>query len=337
MSYKGSEKEFILSASLLQNPGVLEEAIGIKLGKMEAEVPVGRKKVDLLAVETNRRLPVFIEIQIKPSDPLHLNTIHGILDFISEGIIIWIARSFKQQHLEQVISYLKRNKQKYIAFYAMKVHSDVITRVEQLNQLYKLDIWYQLKRISEIEHPPLKRIYAYSQIPPTHTGRVVETVNYDLTRVEDVKQYILDSLRNKVPYCPNIWKAKKHNRFENQLSIGAGRGGTTFKISVRNQQGFAGIFLHFDRNQRQLYNTFRKDIQKFRDKIHPDLSASKRKLGVLFEPDPELDVTISKLASILERMLLHFGPQLYGGYGTMETVKTAPEKETDKIDNMRIV
>ncbi|MDN4095595.1 hypothetical protein QYF48_22675 [Brevibacillus agri] len=334
MSYRGSEKEFILSLFLLQNPMVLEEAIGIQLGKMEAEVPVGRKKVDMFTVETNRRLSVYIESQIKPSDTIHLNTILGLLESVREGIVIWIARSFHRQHLEQVIAYLKKNKQKYISFHAIEIHPDAIAEVEKLNQLYKLDVWYQLKQISLINHPPLKQIYTYSQIPSTHSGRAFEPANYDLTRVEDVKQYLLDRLRIRVPYYLNVWKAKKHNRYSNQLSVGAGKAGIDLKISACNQQGLASIFLHFDRHQRELFDILRKNLHWFRDKIHPDLSAANRKIGVLFQPDA-LDVTISKLAEILERMLTYFGPHLYDRYVPKEVFKSAIEHRSNDINKMR--
>lgn len=67
MGSKG-EKEFILSLFILQNPVILENAIGTNLGKVEAEVPTARKKVDLLTIDPDRSLPVYIEVQVKPSD-----------------------------------------------------------------------------------------------------------------------------------------------------------------------------------------------------------------------------------------------------------------------------
>jgi hypothetical protein len=335
MSFKGSEKEFILSLFLLQNPGVLENALGgIKLGKMEAEVPVGRKKVDLLSVEVNLRMPVYIETQIKPSDAIHLKTILGILESVREGIVIWIARGFQRQHLEQVVTYLKKNKQKYISFHAVEIHPDAIAEVEKLNQLYKLDIWYQLKRIAEHGHPPLKQIYTYSQIPSTHSGRAFEPANYDLTRVEDVKQYLLDCLRSNVPRYLNVWKAKKHNRYSNQLSLGAGKAGVDIRLSACNQQGLASIFLHFDGNQRKLYDSLKKDIRWLQEKIHPNITANNRKIGVVFQPNPDLDVTFSKLAELVDRILKHLGQHLFGRYDTIEDTQGLQGIEINSIETM---
>jgi hypothetical protein len=334
MSVGGSEKEFILSLFLLRNPGVLESATGLKLGRMTAEEPVGRRKIDLLSVDVNRRIPVIIESQISASDTRHLDTILGIIDSSNECVIIWQARSFQREHLDQVVSHLKRNKQKYIAFHAIEIHDDAIAQVELLNQMYKLDIWHKLDRIAQIKQA-IKKVFTYDQIPTTHTGRATDTTHYDLTRVEDVNRYLLECLRSEVPCCLNVWKSKKFNSSDSQLSLGGGKGGITFKLSVKNQKGFAAIFLHFDTTQQELYYAMKKDIQWFRKNIHADVSASKRKIGVTFEPDSDLDVTISTLASIFKRMLQSFGPYIYGDCKNSGAVEIAECDLLDKIDKMR--
>ncbi|GIP52943.1 hypothetical protein J42TS3_19780 [Paenibacillus vini] len=312
----------------------MEEVTGLKLGNIAAEEPFGRRKIDLLSVDVNRRIPVFIETQINPSDVRHLNTVLGIVESASEGVIIWLARCFQKEHLDQVVSHLKRNKQKYIAFHAIKIHDDTIAQVELLNQMYKLDIWHNLDRITQIKHA-IKKVFTYDQIPPTHTGRTVDVLQYDLTRIEDVNRYLLECLRSEVPCCLNVWKSKKFNSSDSQLSLGGGKSGITFKLSVKNQQGFAAIFLHFDANQIGFYQMMKRDIQQFRENIHTDISASNRKIGVTFEPDVDLDVTISKLASIFKRMLKNFGTYLYGDSKNSGAVEIAECDLLDEIDKMR--
>ncbi|MEI0738847.1 hypothetical protein VQ056_23120 [Paenibacillus sp. JTLBN-2024] len=335
MSVKGSEKEFIFSLFLMRNPRVIEEITGLKLGKIAAEEPFGRRKIDLLSVDVNRRIPVFVETQINPSDERHLNTILGIVESASEGVIIWLARSFQKGHLDQVTSYLRRNKQKYIEFHAIEIHDEAIAVVEMLNQMYKLDIWHHLDRFTKLEQSPIKQVHAYSQIPPTHTGRTSDTLQYDLTRVEDVNRYLLECLRNKVPYCLNVWKSKKFNQSDCQLSLGGGKNGLTFKLSAKNQQGNAAIFLHFDANQIGLYHTMKRDIQSFREHIHEEITASKRKIGVIFEPNADLDVTISKIASMFKRMLKYFGSYIYGDGKRPGAVEIEKCEQLDEFDEMR--
>lgn len=83
--------------------------------------------------------------------------------------------------------------------------------------------------------PPLELFDVYSQVPSTHTGRAIAVTDYNFERVEDVKQYMLVKLRDYVPYLTNVWKAKKHNSYDCQISIGGSRSGVNFRVSTRNK------------------------------------------------------------------------------------------------------
>lgn len=82
MSKYGSEKEFILTLFLLKYPQYLENLIRQKMSQCEAEVSIGRKKVDLFSINLERRLPIFVETQVKHSDNEHLNKVLKIIDAI---------------------------------------------------------------------------------------------------------------------------------------------------------------------------------------------------------------------------------------------------------------
>lgn len=161
------------------------------------------------------------------------------------------------------------------------------------------------------QSPPLEQYYVYWQVPPSHTGRVSMKSNYDFERTEDVKQYMLEKLRTYVPYMTNVWKSKKHNSNDCQLSIGGGRNGVNFKVSARNKYGHASIYLHFEASQEILYRSFEKRIGELQTDIHAMLRAERRKIGISFRPEDKLDDTIRMLASIPEKMIRKLGPQLY--------------------------
>ncbi|MBO2945637.1 hypothetical protein JJQ72_16785 [Paenibacillus sp. F411] len=298
---------------LLKHPQYLESLIGQKLEQTEAEVPIGRRKVDLYAVNLSRRLPIFIESQVNPSDKRHLMKVLEIIDATSEGTIVWLASDFQQCHLEEVIGYMKSQKHKYIDFFALRLTQEAIKRSSEVNKLYKLDVWNNLHRIGSSQYPPLETYYAYSQVPSAHTGRAIAKVSYDFERVEDVKQYMLEKFRIHIPYLTNVWKSKKHNSNDCQLSIGGGRGGVNFKVSARNKYGHASIYLHFEECQKKLYHTFESRITELQKDIHPLLKAEIRKIGVSFKPDSDLDTTIIKLSQLFDKMLKTMGPELYAG------------------------
>lgn len=110
MSKNGSEKEFILTLFLLKYPQHLERIIGQKLEQAEAEVPIGRRKVDMYAVNSSHRLPIYVETQVKKSDEHHLKKIFEIIDATLEGIVVWNASEFQDRHLEQVRAYMRSQK-----------------------------------------------------------------------------------------------------------------------------------------------------------------------------------------------------------------------------------
>ncbi|WDH83358.1 hypothetical protein [Paenibacillus urinalis] len=313
MSKNGSEKEFILTLFLLKYPEYLEDLIGQKLELAEAEVPIGRRKVDLYAINVSRRLPIFIESQVNQSDQRHLEKVLEILDGTSEGTIIWIASGFNEGYLQRVRSYMKSHKHKYIDFYALRLHEQAILWASDLNKLHKLEVWGKLHCIRDSTYPPLELYDSYSQVPSTHTGRIIVKTKYDFKRTEDVKQYMLEKLRGYVPHLTNVWKAKKHNSHDCQLSLGGGRNGVNFKLSAHNKYGQASIYLHFDQSQAELYHSYESKIQELQANIHPVLVAKDRKIGLGFHPQDELDDTIRRLANILERMLKVMGPELYWG------------------------
>lgn len=120
-----------------------------------------------------------------------------------------------------------------------------------------------------------------------------------------------------------------------QLTVGAGKSGISFKLSVKNQQGFAAIFLHFDATQIGLYHTMKKNIAWYRKNIHKDITASKRKIGVVFEPDTELDFTISMITSIFKRMLKYFGSYIYGDCKQSGVDGVEKLDHIDKFDEIR--
>jgi len=291
----------------------VENLIGQKLEFAEAEVPIGRRKVDLYAVNVSRRLPIFIETQVNQSDQRHLEKVLEILDTTSEGTIIWIASGFDEGHLQRVRSYMKFHKHKYVDFYALRLNVEAIELAIELNKLYKLEVWNKLHCLKDTVCPPLEQYYTYSHIPLYHTGRLIVKAGYDFMRTEDVKQYMLEKLRDYVPYLTNVWKAKKHNSHDSQLSLGGGRNGINFKVNARNKYGLASIFLHFEQSQAELYQSYENEIQDLQANIHPELMAKDRKIGLSFHPQAELDETIRKLANILEKMLNVMGPELYLG------------------------
>jgi hypothetical protein len=308
-----SEKEMILNLYFKKYPDVLECILGVDLTQIELEIPYGRKKIDFYAVSKNKRVEVFVENQLTPSDEAHLKEkLWPILHSLQEGIVVWTALRFDEKHLSAVKAFLKANSQKYINFYGLELHPEVIQQLEILDVLNPLDIWSNLWRINKVARP-LKLVYRHEQMPSMHVGRVyVGEYRYDFNRIEDVKKCLMEYLRKHLAYFPNIHKSKKHTAYSLTISLGAGISGIVYQISTRNQQGKAFVGIHFDEGREDMYRRFCFGKPLITKKVHPNIVMENRSLRVYFEPYTDLFDTMAEIKDVLEKFIQFFSPYLHG-------------------------
>lgn len=316
MSLKGSEREFLLSLYIMKHKEVLEQTIGFTIDHIVLEKPHGRNKIDLYGVCAEHRLELFVENQVRPTDDLHLNNnILSILQGMQEGIVCWITSSFHPHHLSEVKSYLRKNHRKFINFYAIEINPLLLKELEILNKMYKLDIWNFLDQLNLIEGPPFNLVFKHEQIPSTHLGKVgINQPVLDLENPADVKMYLLNKLRVSIPEMLNLHKEKKCNQWDRILTVGAGRKGVYYRISVEDRRKRAFVELFMDASQEELFK--RLEAMKKEIKVHFDsrIQISTRRIGVYFKPDKDIDETIKQIASILSKMVHYFSPYIYEGW-----------------------
>lgn len=311
MSKNGSDKERTFTFFQKYKKDIMTDVLGFELDNIKLEKPFGKAKIDLFAVDSSRRLEIYIENQITPSDEVHLNKIVNLINGMNEGIVVWVALRFNDNHLLVVEEELKRNKQKYVDFYAVEVSSDVIEYVSWLDKQFKMHILNNLGIISQVEEP-MKVVYKLEQIPKTFVGNayIGERI-YDFNRIEDLRDYIMEKLQDKIRYFPNIHFEKRPSKYGRSIYTGAGKEGMTYILSVKNGRGMAFVELHFDKSQEDLFNAFKFHLPSMQTQIHPDIQFKERKIGVYFKPLAELDDTIDMIAEILDRMLKYFSPYTY--------------------------
>lgn len=279
-----NQREAIMTLYLKKYKAVIEGQIGFELSNIELERSSGGKRIDLYAVNKHRRLEVFVEVQVTASDRIHLERhLNEIILSQSEGIVVWVAAEFNK---------------------------GILPLLEQLDALYKLDIWNNLDLINQVEQP-LKLVEKFEQIPKMHVGKTRTSEQYDLTRLDDVKLYVLDQLRERISFFPNVHKAKKHLESNRRIIFGGGRDGINYCCSVNDVRNRAFVALHFSSNCKQLYNQFLTECDSIREQVHPDIVFQDRTIGLYFKPLSELDLTIARTAEILKKMIFYFTPTTY--------------------------
>jgi len=321
----------ILNLYFKKYPDVLERILGVDLSQIELEIPHGRKKIDFYAVSKHKRVEVFVEIQLTQSDEAHLKEkIMPILQSLQEGIVVWTALRFDQKHLSAVKAFLKANPQKYINFYGLELHPDVMQELERLNHIDTLDIWSNLWRINKVAQP-LKLVYRNEQMPNTHIGRAyVGEYRYDFNRMEDVKKCLMEYLRKHLAFYPNIHKTKKHSAHSLTISLGAGISGAVYQISCRNQQGKAFVGIHFDKSREDMYRRFCLHKFLITKKVHSNIVMENRSLRVYFEPYADLFDTMAEIKDVLEKFIQFFSPYLHGSVeGLPDDLLSDAEEESN--------
>lgn len=103
-----------------ENLGLLGSILGLQLELEAVEKQVGPFSADILAKECNTGRWVLIENQIEMTDHSHLGQILTYAAGLDVAIVVWIARSFREQH-RAAIDYLNRITDEDHLFFGVQV------------------------------------------------------------------------------------------------------------------------------------------------------------------------------------------------------------------------
>lgn len=313
MSKQGSKKEAIFTLYQKRFPQCIEDIIGIQLGQIRTEVDKGAKKIDLQAINGEKRVEIFVENQLKPSDRKdHLEQkIIPLLQNIAEGYVVWTATKFRQEHIAEIKNFLRDNPQKYINFYAVEINPTVLEHIQQLNSMYELDVWKNLNILNTVE-PTLILVDKHEQMPPNHIGKAFIGKNdYDFSREDDIKEYMIERLRNQIPYFMNFHNSKKHSRYDKILKIGGGKSDVTYCASALDVRYRAFVELRFGKSQENLYLFLKENETIIRREVDASIQFKDkdRTIGVYLKPNrKDIPHTVEQVVNVFERFIKYFSP-----------------------------
>lgn len=305
-------KENILSIFLKDNPQLLSNALGLQVDDVVLEQRHAHRNIDIRAVDSKRRIPLLIEVQLTKANTAYLNRMIEMIERYNESAIVWIAKSFDEEILDKLKKWFSLHQKEFVDFYAVSLHEDTIAVLKKLNEMYSLDIYKNFHLLKEL-HPLLTVELVNLQIHSSHCGQVNPNPPLlDFGRTEDVKRALLRRLRIKVPYFLNLHYDKKMNLHDHILTIGAGKSGLVYRFSAKDRKGQAFVELYFDQSQNELYESFKRITGELQKNIHHDLIFGKRRIGVYFKPELCHEQTFEKIADIFSVMIAGFSPFIYG-------------------------
>lgn len=313
MSRNGSMKEAILGIYLKERPDIISEVLGFEVDHLALEQKHGAYHVDVKAVDKKRRIPLLFELQVTPANKTYLNRVKKMITSTQEGVIVWIAHSFDEGILNELQLWLKEKQPMYTDFYAISLKDATIPILQQLNDMYKLDIYDNLHLLDEAE--PLLSIELQSKrVPKSHCGHLnIEPPPLKFELDQDVKRGLLLHLRKAIPEYLNFHYDKKGNQHDKILNVGAGKYGVAYRCSATDRRGKAFVELYFDQCLTEEYEVFKLQQEQLREKIHPDLICDKRRIGVYFTPANTHEQTFEQITTIFRKMIKTFSPYFYGG------------------------
>ena len=328
MSKNGSMKENILSIFLKENPQLLSDTLGFQVSNIILEQRHAHRNIDIRAVDSKRRIPIFIEVQLTKANTTYLSRMIEMIERYNESVIVWVAKSFDDEILNELRMWFSSHQKEFVDFYALSLHEDAIGVLQKLNEMYSLDIYKNFHLLREM-NPLLNVELVNLQIHPSHCGQINTNPTLpDFDRTEDVKRAMLQVLRNKIPYFLNFHYDKKTNQNDRILTCGAGKSGIIYRCSARDVRNLAFVELYFDKAEKDWYEAFKSIESELVDTIHQYLCFKKRRIGVYFKPEESYEQTFEKIAGIFKRMIDGFSPYIY-------EVKELPERTsvvpTDKF------
>lgn len=313
MSKNGSMKENILSIFLKENPQLLSDALDFQVDNISLEQRIAYRNIDIKAVDSKRRIPIYIEVQLTKANTAYLNRMKEMIESYKESVIVWIARSFDEVILNDLSEWLALHQKKYVDFYALSLHEDALTVLQKLNEMYGLDIYRNFHLLYDLK-PLLTVELENKQIHPHHCGQMnpnPPTIDYE--RPQDVKRALLSVLRTQIPYFLNFHYDKKMNQHDRIIVFGGGKAGIVYRSSAKDRTGQAYVELFFDQFQNDWFKAFENMAEELRNNIHPDLTFRKRRIGVYFKPKESYEQTFEEIVEVFQKMIDGFSPYILGG------------------------
>lgn len=312
MSYKNSDKEFYYGLYHKLNPEKLERILNVKLGEIELEKNFNGRKVDLYSFLCDGR-QLFLELQLSPSDNIHLEQITRIIKSkeINNVIIIWVATEFKTTMLgeiEKIINVSCKN----IYFMALKLNEKLIGYLQVLNNIFVNQVIENLKILDEVENQfKIIEIFYRLQDENNVLCSMEKEVVLDLNNKQDVMQYLLQELRRQIAYYPSIYRDK---RLENNVIVlGAGKAEINYFIGL-NRRNQLYVEIRFGEKQKQLFESFMKREDEVCDVLDymAEFDTENRKIGTyLHFNNNKRKMLIRQIARITHKYIQFFSQYTY--------------------------
>ncbi|GGA43261.1 hypothetical protein [Psychrobacillus lasiicapitis] len=312
MSFKGSEKEYLLSLFLSKNKEILEKELNLTLENIQLEKHYPGMKIDMYACDYNLGTEVFVESLLLKSNKAHQNKVLKLINMMDKGIIVYLALDFQPKHLEE-LNQVRQSSGKAISIYFLKLNSNILDNLQKLNQMHKLKIYENLNLLNTLN--PIQYLVKESIVEPIVAKRLVrENKSYDLNSRKGANEYLLDALRNRISYFLPLHREKANLGNIRIISFGAGRSDCNYFISLCDRRNLAFVELRFSDNNSKIYNSIKEKEINVQERFDGAVNFKDNCISVKFKTLKNVEDTVVKLVDIFEKMIVAFSNYTYYFY-----------------------
>lgn len=198
----------------------LGDAIGISLELVAKEAAVGPYSADILARNAIDGTVVLIENQLEDSDHGHLGQVMTYLAGLEAKVIVWIAPSFREQHLS-AIRWLNEHTADDFSFFAVRL------------------------RVVQIASSPLAPIFEVVEKPNNWDRQIKQSATSEGSAYYDVKQAFWKAFLERQPAMADLG-VKPYRYSNNYITVGSA---PRADISIYLARNESGIYVRAGRSE----------------------------------------------------------------------------------------
>ena len=234
--WKKEDKEF--TPWLKENIESLSEKLAIEIIDIQTEENIGDFKLDIIGKDANSNKFIAVENQLELTDHTHLGQLITYSAGINAGIIVWIAKELREEHI-RALEWLNENSIPDILFFGVEVHVisiDDSNPAVDFRVIVKPNDWERgVKSSTGKSETGLNYANFYSQLVNFYSG--------------------VNSNFRKVKAQPQSW-----------LQFGAGKSGLYFGWAFRMGNRFS-VELYIDTGDEIENKRIFGELKKYKDKI----------------------------------------------------------------------
>lgn len=309
MSKNKSEREFIFTLWQKENLNVLTEILDMELSDAKLEIKKHGLKIDMHAWDSKTEMEVFVENTLTPSNFSHQERLLRLIKEMDGGTIIYQAIKFKGKHIKELEQAVKQA-DKPLCLVLLEISQKILPVLDELNyRTHKLNVFNRLHLLNTVTDPiSVAHTFQNDKVSISHPKK-----DETLSVREQNNLFLLQKLREKIPYFYSFQRHKSNMDTNRIISFGLGANDVNLFVSLENRTHQSLVEIRTGRNNR-LYESLKAEENNIKTALGNYSIVFKdedNSIGCYFEPyQNNIQQTATSIAEIVENFIKTFSDKI---------------------------